>query len=95
MFLRHRSTQAENFDLPGRTEAETVASFHDLNRINSLFRFSHPFESALPQWLGKKNCERLDILDVGAGTGLLGKKLSDWAGRRGWRWRCFWARSSC
>jgi SAM-dependent methyltransferase len=87
MFLSHRSTQAEYFDLPGRTEAEIAASFRDLNRVNALFRFSHPFESALPQWLGKLNCERLEILDVGAGTGLLGEKLTEWAGRRGWQWR--------
>ena len=36
---------------------------------------------------GPKNCERLNILDVGAGTGLLGKRLTEWAGRRGWDWR--------
>ena len=88
MFLRHRSTQAEYFDLPGRTEAEIAASFRDLNRVNGLFRFSHPFEAVLPGWLGKLNCERLNILDVGAGTGLLGKKLTKWARRRGWQW-CF------
>src|SRR5580693_6321481 len=88
MFLRHRSTQAEYFDLPGRTEEEIAASFRDLNRVNGLFRFSHPFEAVLPQWLGKMNCERLNILDVGAGTGLLGKKLTEWARRRGWQW-CF------
>ena len=87
MFLRHRSTQTEYFDLPDRTEAEIAASFRDLNRVNSLFRFTHPFESVLPPWLGRKNCERLDILDVGAGTGLLGEQLTEWAGRQGWQWR--------
>jgi SAM-dependent methyltransferase len=87
MFLRQRSTQTEYFDLPDRTEAEVADAFRDLNRVNSLFRFSHPFEAVLPRWLGSKNCERLDILDVGAGTGLLGKKLTAWAQRRGWRWR--------
>jgi SAM-dependent methyltransferase len=87
MFLRQRSTQTEYFDLPGRTEAEITASFRDLNRVNTLFRFSHPFETALPRWLGKINCERLNILDVGAGTGLLGKMLTEWAGQRGWEWR--------
>jgi SAM-dependent methyltransferase len=86
MFLRHRSTQAEYFDLPGRTEAEVTASFHDLNRVNSFFRFSHPFETVLPQWLGDKKCEKLEILDVGAGTGLLGKTLTAWARQRGWQW---------
>jgi len=87
MFLRQRSTQLEYFDLPDRTEAEIAASFRELNRVNCLFRFSHPFESILPQWLGPKNCERLDILDVGAGTGLLGKILTEWAQERGWHWR--------
>jgi SAM-dependent methyltransferase len=86
MFLRQRSTQTEYLDLPDRTEAEVAAAFRDLNRVNSLFRFSHPFETVLPRWLGGKNCEQLDILDVGAGTGLLGKKLTEWAGRRGWQW---------
>src|SRR5271156_1115484 len=81
MFLSHRSTQTEYFDLPERTEVEIAASFRDLNRVNVLFRFSHPFEAALPQWLGRMNCERLEILDVGAGTGLLGKTLTEWARR--------------
>jgi len=87
MFLSQRSTQAEYFDLPDRTEAEVAASFRDLNRVNALFHFSHPFESAIPGWLGRINCEHLDILDVGAGTGLLGEKLTEWARQRGWQWR--------
>jgi SAM-dependent methyltransferase len=87
MFLRQRSNQAEYFDLPNRPEAEITASFRDLNRVNALFRFSHPFETVLPQWLGRKNCERLDILDVGAGTGLLGETLTTWAKQQGWNWR--------
>ena len=86
MFLRQRSTQAEHFDLPDRTEAEVSAAFRDLNRLNALFRFSHPFTAVLPGWLGRKNCERLKILDVGAGTGLLGKTLTEWARRQGWHW---------
>jgi SAM-dependent methyltransferase len=87
MFLRQRSTQVEYSDLPGRTEVEIAASFCGLNRVNSLFRFSHPFEAALPRWLGKTKCQRLEILDVGAGTGLLSKKLTEWARLRGWQWR--------
>ena len=87
MFLRHRSTQAEYFDLPGRPEPEVAASFQDLTRLNRLFRFAHPFQAVLPRWLGAGNCERLEILDVGAGTGLLGKTLTEWARRRGWQWR--------
>lgn len=86
MFLSKRSMQAEYFDSPDCTEAEIAASFHELNRINTLFRFTHPFESALPHWLGVENCKKLNILDVGAGTGLLGRKLTEWAARRGWKW---------
>lgn len=87
MFLRERSTQAEYFDQPGMPVAERMASFQELDRINRLFQFSHPFASQLPSWLGPERCRRLEILDVGAGSGLLGEKLSAWAGRRGWDWR--------
>ena len=87
MFLRQRSTQAEQLDLLDRTEAEVAAEFRHLNRLNRLFHFSHPFAAVLPNWLGQKNCERLEILDVGAGTGLLGKTLTEWARRQGWHWR--------
>ena len=86
MFLRQRSTQTEYFDLPDRAEAEIAAEFRELNRVNTLFRFSHPFESVLPQWLGHANCEHLKILDVGAGTGLLGQMLTEWAQKQGWKW---------
>ena len=71
-------------DLP---EAERAGAFRELDRINRLFHFSHPFVSRLPSLAGKKRCERLEILDVGAGTGLLGERLSAWAQRRGWDWR--------
>ncbi len=87
MFLRQRSTQTEYFDLPDLAEAEIAAEFRELNRVNTLFRFSHPFESVLPKWLGRANCENLKILDVGAGTGLLGKTLTAWAQKQGWKWQ--------
>ncbi|HEX5399492.1 MAG TPA: methyltransferase domain-containing protein [Verrucomicrobiae bacterium] len=87
MFFRERSTQAEYFDAPGRPEAEMAAAFRELDRLNLIFRFSHPFVSRLPRWLGKERCRSLEILDVGAGTGLLGRRLSVWAQRRGWDWR--------
>jgi len=87
MFFNQRSAQAEYFDTPGLSGAERSAAFRELDRINHLFRFSHPFASRLPSWLGKNRCEKLDILDVGAGTGLLGERLSAWARRRGWDWR--------
>ncbi len=78
--------QAEYFDLPGRPADETAKSYRELDRLNRLFYFSHPFVSRLPNWLGRDKCRRLEILDVGAGTGLLGRKMSRWAARRGWEW---------
>ena len=87
MFFRELSTQAEYFNAPERSAAERAAAFRELDRINQLFRFHHPFSSHLPSWLGKQRCASLDILDVGAGTGLLGRVLSEWAARRGWDWR--------
>jgi len=86
MFFRERSAQAEYFDQPSLSEAERAEAFRELDGINRLFKFSHPFVSRLPTWLGDKRCEKLEILDVGAGTGLLGKRLSSWARRRGWDW---------
>jgi len=87
MFFRRRSTQAEYFDLPGRSESKIFAGFQDLDRLNDKYLFERPFEELLPRWLGSKRCERLEILDVGAGTGLLGRKLSAWAQQRNWDWR--------
>jgi 2-polyprenyl-3-methyl-5-hydroxy-6-metoxy-1,4-benzoquinol methylase len=87
MFFNQRSRQAEYFDTPGLSEAERAGAFRELDRINDVFRFSHPFVSRLPSWLGEKRCKNLNILDVGAGTGLLAEKLSAWARRRGWDWR--------
>ncbi|MBI3191192.1 MAG: methyltransferase domain-containing protein [Pedosphaera parvula] len=80
--------QAEYFDLPGRAKAETLEAFQNLDRLNRLFIFSRPFEDVLPGWLGQERCARLDILDIGAGTGLLGQMLCAWAAKRGWDWRC-------
>lgn len=85
--MRERSTQAEYFDTPGLPQAQRDLAYRELDRLNLFFHFSHTFVSRLPGWLGKKRCERLEILDVGAGTGLLGKRMSDWARRRGWDWR--------
>jgi ubiquinone/menaquinone biosynthesis C-methylase UbiE len=87
MFLGRRSTQAEYFDLPGRAESETIRAFQDLDRINRLFQFARPFREVLPGWLGNDRCGRFNILDIGAGTGLLGRTLSAWAAKRGWDWR--------
>lgn len=87
MFFVRRSTQAEYFDLPGRAESETLAEFRDLDRLNRFFLFAKPFEDLLPRLLGEERCARLEILDVGAGTGLLGRMLATRAEKRGWEWR--------
>ncbi len=79
--------QAEYFDRPGLPVAERAAAFAELDRINRLFHFTHPFASSLPGWLGRERCARLEILDVGAGSGLLSETLSTWAAKRGWDWR--------
>jgi len=86
MFLGRRSAQAEYFDLPGRSASDIVGDFRDLDRINRFFQFARPFQEKLPVWLGEERCRELNILDVGAGTGLLAKTLSTWAARRDWKW---------
>ncbi len=87
MFFRERSTQAEYFDAPDRPADQMAAAFRELDRVNRFFHFSHAFECRLPAWLGTRRCQQLEILDVGAGTGLLGRQLSAWARQRGWDWR--------
>lgn len=86
MFLRARSTQAESFDSDSRPTAEIIAGYRQLARANRLFFFSHPFVFTLPRLLGAERCRALTLLDVGAGDGLLGRRLKAWAQRRGWRW---------
>jgi SAM-dependent methyltransferase len=87
MFFHRRSAQAEYFDLPDRPESETAAAFRDLDRLNRVFLFGRPIEEVVPKWLGHERCQQFDILDLGAGTGLMGKLLSAWAAKRGWCWR--------
>ena len=79
--------QAEYFDLHHQSESVALATYRDLDRMNRFFGFTRPFRELLPPWLGKERCSRLEVLDVGAGTGLLAQKLSEWAGRQGWTWR--------
>ncbi len=86
MFLRRRATQVEYFDRPGRTDAELREEYWGLNRINRLVRFDRPFRVWMPEVFGMDACRSLEILDLGAGDGLLGRELSAWAARRGWRW---------
>jgi SAM-dependent methyltransferase len=87
MFFRRRSTQAEYFDLHAQSEAVVLNTYRELDRMNRFFGFTRPFREMLPPWLGNERCSRLDILDVGAGTGLLAQMLSRWAQQRGWTWR--------
>lgn len=86
MFLRERSTQAESLDSHERPVADIAASYRQLARLNRLFFFSHPFVLTLPRLLGPETCRSLTLLDIGAGDGLLGRRLEAWAQRRGWRW---------
>jgi SAM-dependent methyltransferase len=87
MFLSCRSGQAEYLDAPQRSHREVAAAYRQLSRVNWLFRFAHPFEYFLPHRLGRERCRELELLDLGAGDGALGRHLARWAQRRGWRWR--------
>jgi 2-polyprenyl-3-methyl-5-hydroxy-6-metoxy-1,4-benzoquinol methylase len=86
MFFGRRSTQAEYLDTPGRSPAEIAADYRELGRVNRLFKFSHPFQWVLTRRLGPRGCRDLKLLDAGAGDGMLGRDLADWAGKRGWVW---------
>jgi len=85
MFLSRRSTQAEYFDTL-RPERETAQFYASLARLNRLFLFARPFQRTLPALLGGDSCKRLSLLDLGAGDGLLGKVLGQWAAKRNWKW---------
>jgi len=86
MFLGERSMQAESLDSDARPPAAVAADYQQLARGNRLFFFSHPFVVHLPRLLGRENCRSLTLLDVGAGDGMLGRRLEEWAKRRGWCW---------
>ncbi len=87
MFLSERSTQAEYFDSLDRSREEIAQGYEQLGRVNRIFKFSHPFEWLIPRRLEAKQRERLRILDLGAGDGLLGRELRAWAAKRGWDWQ--------
>jgi SAM-dependent methyltransferase len=87
MFLNRRALQAEYFDSPERTPAEVARGYAMLNHMNRLFLLTDPYRRYLPKLLGADRCRSLDILDLGAGDGWLGKELSRWAASRGWSWR--------
>jgi SAM-dependent methyltransferase len=54
--------------------------------MNKLTHFDRPFRIWIPQILGINACKKLSILDLGAGDGMLGRTLSDFASRQGWDW---------
>ncbi len=87
MFLSERSAQAEYFDAPERTASELAEHYVWLNRINRITRFEWPFQRWLPRMLPEGTCRSMEILDIGAGEGELGRTLSVWAQTRGWDWR--------
>jgi 2-polyprenyl-3-methyl-5-hydroxy-6-metoxy-1,4-benzoquinol methylase len=86
MFLSRRSTQAEYFDT-ARPAQETAQFYSSLARLNRLFLFARPFQRSLPPLLGEGACAGLSLLDLGAGDGLLGRVLGQWAAKRGWNWQ--------
>jgi SAM-dependent methyltransferase len=87
MFFLHRAAQVECLDAPDRPDSELCDGYHWLAKVNHLTRFSRPFEVWLPRELGEDACRRLTLLDVGAGDGLLGRCLEQWAAARGWDWQ--------
>ena len=69
MLFRKRATQREHFDDPARTQEEIRDGYAQLARVNRLFHLADPYTRLLSRWLGAAHCERLSILDVGAGSG--------------------------
>jgi Methyltransferase domain len=86
MFLSRRAAQAEYFDTE-RPPAETIEFYKELGRVNRLFLFAHPFQWFIPRMISPDEVRSLSILDLGAGDGLLGEKLTRWAADRGWAWK--------
>ena len=81
-----RSAEPEHFDNPANSHVEMAALHRQLGRLNRFFRFARPFQLFLPPLIGAEQCRRLEVLDVGAGTGELGRELTCWAAGRGWTW---------
>lgn len=85
--MRHRATQAECFDAPGRDLEIVRSDYGWLARVNQITRFAWPFQHLIPATLGRDACTRLRLLDVGAGDGRLADTLEAWARQRGWDWQ--------
>ncbi len=87
MFLRERATQAEYCDQPDLPLEEVASSYRQLTRFNRLMLVADPFQRLMVRWLGRKNVQRLSLLDLGAGDGSVGRSIEKWAARHGWEWR--------
>lgn len=87
MFLRSRDLTPEYFDSPERTSPELAEHYEWLGRMNKLTQFDRPFRIWIPQLLGAEACKRLSIVDLGAGNGMLGETLTEFARSHGWDWR--------
>lgn len=86
MLLEQRATEPENLDLPGRTLDIVRDDYHQLGRVNRLFRFAEPFQRLIPMTLGEGHCQSMSLLDLGAGDCSLGDTLESWAQRKKWNW---------
>jgi SAM-dependent methyltransferase len=86
MFFRERATQAEYCDQPGLPLEAVVSNYRQLARFNRAMLVSDAFQRVLTRWLGRPRVASLSILDLGAGDGWIGRKISKWAERRGWKW---------
>ena len=87
MFLRRRDLTPEYFDSPERTSTEISEHYEWLARMNKLTQFDRPFRIWIPQLLGAEACKQLSIVDLGAGNGMLGRTLTEFARGHGWDWR--------
>lgn len=87
MFFRQRATQAEYCDQPDLSREAVISHCLQLARFNRTMLVSDVFQRILTRWLGRTRVASLSILDLGAGDGWIGRKISAWAARRGWTWR--------
>ena len=87
MFLSQRATQAEYCDRADLPREAVADNYRQLARFNRLMLVADPFQRLLVRWLGRKNVQKLSVLDLGAGDGSLGLEIERWARRYGWDWR--------
>jgi len=85
MFLSRRTTQEEYFDAE-RPPQEVAQFFQSLGRVNRFFDFAQPFRDLVPKLVNESDRQSLQVLDIGAGDGSLGRAVQQWAAQRGWTW---------